>query len=124
MELIKSILLKPFHSFIHKDFHEVVARMTLMDRFIFLIIHFIDKLAIWHRLPVLLGLIYLALRRHLHQEYNLLNVGKSPVGVRYNPADFPFRTADGMFNDPFNEGAGSEDSFFGRNVLPVDQKKE
>ncbi|CAA3021966.1 alpha-dioxygenase 1-like [Olea europaea subsp. europaea] len=88
------------------------------------IIHFIDKLAIWHRLPVLLGLIYLAHRRYLHQEYNLLNVGKSPVGVRYNPADFPFRTADGMFNDPFNEGAGSEDSFFGRNVLPVDQKKE
>ncbi|CAI9763216.1 unnamed protein product [Fraxinus pennsylvanica] len=103
MELIKSILLKPFHNFIHKDFHEVVARMTLIDRFIFLIIHSIDKLGIWHRLPVFLGLIYLALRRHLHQEYNLFNVGKSPVGVRYNPADYPFRTADGKFNDPFNE---------------------
>ncbi|CAA3021968.1 alpha-dioxygenase 1 [Olea europaea subsp. europaea] len=124
MELIKSFLLKPFHNFIHKDFHEVVARMTLMDRFIFLIIHFIDKLGIWHRLPVFLGLIYLSLRRHLHQEYNLFNVGKSPVGVRYNPADFPFRTADGKFNDPFNEGAGSEDSFFGRNVLPDEQKKK
>ena len=88
------------------------------------IIHFVDKLGIWHRLPVFLGLIYLSIRRHLHQEYNLFNVGKTPAGVRFNPADFPFRTADGEFNDPFNEGAGSEDSFFGRNVLPVDQRNK
>lgn len=86
------------------------------------IMHSIDKLGIWHRLPVFLGLFYLAIRRHLHQEYNLFNVGKTPVGVRFNPADFPFRTADGEFNDPFNEGAGSEGTFFGRNVLPVYQK--
>nr|POE80697.1 alpha-dioxygenase 1 [Quercus suber] len=86
------------------------------------IVHSIDKSGIWPRLPVIFGILYLAIRRHLHNEYNLFNVGTSRVGVRFNPVDHPFRTADGEFNDPFNEGAGSEGSFFGRNVLPVDQK--
>ena len=44
------------------------------------------------------------------------------MGVRFNPNDFPYRTADGTFNDPFNEGAGGEGTFFGRNMPPVDQK--
>lgn len=86
------------------------------------IVHFVDKLRIWHRLPVFLGLLYLEIRRHLHQQYNLFNVGRTPSGVRFNAVDYPYRTADGKFNDPFNEGAGSENSFFGRNVLPVNQK--
>lgn len=81
-------------------------------------------MGIWHRLPVFLGLLYLAIRRHLHQEYNLLNVGTTPVGIRSNPSDFPYRTADGRYNDPFNDGAGSQGSFFGRNILPVDQKNK
>jgi alpha-dioxygenase len=75
-------------------------------------------------LPVVFGLIYLAIRRHLHQEYNLLNVGTTPVGIRSNPSDYPYRTADGRYNDPFNDGAGSQGSFIGRNVLPVDQKNK
>ncbi|XP_052195219.1 alpha-dioxygenase PIOX [Diospyros lotus] len=107
---------------VHKDFHEALAKMTLTDRLLFLVIHLVDKAGLWHRLPVILGMLYLAIRRHLHQQYNLLNVGRTPVGVRFNPADYPYRTADGKFNDPFNEGAGSELSFFGRNMLPVDQK--
>nr|XP_043631921.1 alpha-dioxygenase 1 [Erigeron canadensis] len=119
----KSLLLSPVKHFIHDDFHEIVQRMTLIDRLLFLIIHGVDKIGIqWHRLPVFLGLIYLAIRRYLHDEYNLFNVGKTPVGVRFNPVDFPYRTADGKFNDPFNEGAGSEGTFFGRNMQPVDQK--
>lgn len=85
-------------------------------------VHSKDNLGIWHRLPVILGLIHLAARRHLHQEYNLLNVGQSPSGVRFNPGNYPYRTSDGRFNDPFNEGAGSQGSFFGRNMLPVDHK--
>ncbi|KAL0744580.1 hypothetical protein Bca4012_086093 [Brassica carinata] len=76
----------------------------------------------WHKLPVFLGLAYLGLRRHLHQEYNLINVGQTPVGTRFNPADYPYRTSDGKFNDPFNEGVGSQNSFIGRNCPPVDQK--
>lgn len=88
------------------------------------IVHSIDKLGIWPHLPVFLGLFYLEIRRHLHQEYNLFNVGKTPIGLRFNPADFPYRTADGKYNDPFNEAAGSEATFFGRNILPVDQENK
>ncbi|KAI3808706.1 hypothetical protein L1987_24664 [Smallanthus sonchifolius] len=119
----KSLLLSPIKHFIHDDFHGVFRRMPLIDRLLFMIIHGVDRLGIqWHRLPVFLGLVYLAIRRYLHDEYNLLNVGKTPVGVRFNPGDFPFRTADGKFNDPFNDGAGREGNFFGRNMRPVDQK--
>nr|GMD54091.1 alpha-dioxygenase 1 [Ipomoea batatas]GMD56971.1 alpha-dioxygenase 1 [Ipomoea batatas] len=124
MASLKAVLLAPFHNFIHKDFHEVVDRMTLLDKLLFLGIHFVDKLGLWHKLPVFLGLAYLAIRRHLHQEYNLFNVGGTPTGVRYNPADYPYRTADGEYNDPFNEGVGEEFSFFGRNILPVDQSNK
>ncbi|OAY25843.1 alpha-dioxygenase 1 [Manihot esculenta] len=122
MKSLKSLLTSHLHRYIHEDFHAVVAQMTIVDTFLFLIVHSIDKLGIWPKLPVFLGLFYLAIRRHLHQEYNLLNVGKTPTGVRFNPVDYPYRTADGKFNDPFNEGAGSQGSFFGRNMLPVDQK--
>ena len=44
------------------------------------------------------------------------------MGARFNARDFAFRTADGKFNDPSNEAAGSEGTFFGRNMPPVDQK--
>ncbi|XP_071735035.1 alpha-dioxygenase PIOX-like [Rutidosis leptorrhynchoides] len=119
----KSLLISPIKHFIHHDFHVIFQRMTLIDRLLFMIVHGIDKIGIqWHRLPVFLGLIYLAIRRHLHDEYNLLNVGKTPVGVRFDPAEFRYRTADEEFNDSFNEGAGSEGTFFGRNMPPVDQK--
>uniref|UniRef100_A0A6N2M314 Peroxidase n=1 Tax=Salix viminalis TaxID=40686 RepID=A0A6N2M314_SALVM len=121
-EMIKKLSGASLHRFIHQDFHEAVDRMTIIDAFLFLIVHSIDKLGIWHRLPVFLGLLYLSVRRHLHQEYNLFNVGRTPTGVRYNPADYPYRTADGKYNEPFNEGAGSQGTFFGRNILPVNQK--
>ncbi|XP_057983279.1 alpha-dioxygenase PIOX-like [Malania oleifera] len=125
MPPIRALFIKTLHHFIHPDFHQLVARMTLFDRFLFLIVHSLDKFGIaWHRLPVFLGLIYLAIRRHLHQEYNLINVGTTPSGVRFNPADYPYRTDNGKYNDPFNEGAGSQGTFFGRNVSPVDQKDE
>ncbi|NP_001412805.1 alpha-dioxygenase PIOX [Nicotiana tabacum] len=124
MDSLKNLLLSPLRGFIHKDFHDIFERMTLLSKLLFLIVHLVDKLNLWHRLPVLLGLLYLGARRHLHQEYNLINVGKTPIGVRSNPADHPYRTADGKYNDPFNEGAGSELSFFGRNMLPVDQHNQ
>jgi len=90
------------------------------------IVHSIDKLGIWHRLPVFLGLLYLAIRRHLHQQYNLFNVGTatSEGVVRFNPSDFAFRTDDGKYHDPSNEVAGSQGTFIGRNILPVDQKNK
>ncbi|RYR56793.1 hypothetical protein Ahy_A05g022493 isoform C [Arachis hypogaea] len=124
MAPIKVLATRFQHQFIHKDFHEAFAKMTIVDSFLFIIIHSIDKLGIWHQLPVILGLIYLGIRRHLHEEYNLFNVGTTPKGVGFNPSDFEFRTSDGEYNDPFNEVAGSQGSFFGRNVLPVDQKNK
>ncbi|KAK6798737.1 hypothetical protein RDI58_006440 [Solanum bulbocastanum] len=121
MIMLKNLLFSPLRGFIHKDFHQILDKMNLRDKLSFLIVHIIDKHNLWHRVPVFLGLVYLALRRHLNQEYNLINVGRTPTGVRSNPGDFPYRTADGKYNDPFNEGAGSEFSFFGRNMMPVDQ---
>ncbi|CAF1793952.1 BnaC05g48800D [Brassica napus] len=122
MKVISSLISSVFLKFIPKDFHEVYSRMPVLDRIILLIVHAVDKMVPWHKLPVFLGMAYLGLRRHLHQEYNLINVGQTPVGTRFNPADYPYRTADGKFNDPFNEGVGSQYSFIGRNCPPVDQK--
>ncbi|KAL1538598.1 alpha-dioxygenase 1-like [Salvia divinorum] len=98
--------------------------MTLIDKLIFLIVHSVDKSGVaWHRLPVFLGLLYLALRRRLHENYNLFNVGpKRDVGPTFDPAAVPFRTVDGEFNDPDDVAAGSSGSFFGRNILPLEQK--
>ncbi|KAI3882878.1 hypothetical protein MKX03_013669 [Papaver bracteatum] len=59
MASIKALFSAPFLHFIHKDLHQVVATMTLVDRLLFLIMHFIDK-------------------RHLHNQYNILNVGPTP----------------------------------------------
>ncbi|KAH9790517.1 alpha-dioxygenase 1 [Citrus sinensis] len=81
MQWIKALLTAALLHYIHKDFHEAAARMTLIDCFLFLIVHSIDKLGIWPRLPVFVGLFYLGIRQHLHQEYNLFNVGISPVGL-------------------------------------------
>ncbi|XP_051140259.1 alpha-dioxygenase 1-like [Andrographis paniculata] len=97
-------LVKPFKFFILHDFHDLLPKMPLLDRFTFLIVHLIDRVGLWHRLPVFLGLIYLVLRQSLHRRYNLLNVGDKP----------PLR--DGAAGDG---GAGA---FFGRNLMPVSQK--
>ena len=37
MEFLKNLFTAPLHHFIHKDFHEVVSRMTLIDKFLFLV---------------------------------------------------------------------------------------
>ncbi|XP_044501170.1 alpha-dioxygenase 1-like [Mangifera indica] len=122
--ICKSLFLTCLYHFIRKDFHEIVSRMTLLDKFLFLIVHSIDKRRMWHRLPVFLGLFYLELRRHLNQRYNLFHVGKTPTGGTFRPEDFPYRTSDGEFNDPMNAITGSQGTFFGRNILPVDQENK
>ncbi|GER29463.1 alpha-dioxygenase 2 [Striga asiatica] len=108
MTSFTNFLFKPLLNVIHKDFHDVFKSMTLIDKFIFLIVHSVDKLGKWHRLPVIVGLIYLILRRRLHQNYNLFNVGKKPVELR---SDGPARLSE-------------EGSFFGRNILPVPQSNK
>ncbi|XVF60376.1 hypothetical protein PTKIN_Ptkin08bG0040400 [Pterospermum kingtungense] len=123
MEFIRNTLvMRPLKLFIHGDFHEAVSKMTIIDAFLFLIVQAVDKLCKWDRLPVFLGLTYLVTRRHLNRRYNLLSVGQSSSGVGFNPTSYPYRTSDGKYNDPFNAEAGSQGTFFGRNMLPVDQE--
>lgn len=119
---IKAVLLSAF--IIDKSLYSAYARMTIIDKMLFHIIHIVDRVYAWYKLPVFLGLAYLEIRRSLHQRYNLFNVGKTPVGIRYNPVDYPYRTGDGQYNDPFNADAGSEYTFFGRNMLPSPQNNE
>ncbi|XP_044477164.1 alpha-dioxygenase 2 isoform X3 [Mangifera indica] len=81
------------------------------------IVHLVDKLNFWHKLPVLLGLAYMGIRRHLHQRYNLLHVGEIN-GQKYDTEEFCYRTADGKCNHPSDDTIGSQGTFFGRNMPP------
>jgi alpha-dioxygenase len=74
-------------------------------------------------MPVLIGLLYLNTRRTLLEKYNLLAVGSSH-GTLSDPKKFLYRTEDGKYNDPDNAEAGSQYTFFGRNMKPVDQEHE
>lgn len=113
------VCLPLLESFIHPDFHELFERMPLGDKLSFLYVHSLDRLGLWHRLPVFLGLTYLQQRRTLHDKYNLLAVGESRT-IPFDPKDYAYRTEDGEFNDPDNSKAGSHNAFFGRNMLPQD----
>ncbi|KAF5730323.1 alpha-dioxygenase 2 [Tripterygium wilfordii] len=108
-----------FSAFIHPELRDIVARnkMSFLDTLLFYVVHFVDKLGLWHRLPVILGLAYLGFRRHLHQSYNLVGVGGSK-GHEYDTQDFPYRTAAGNYNDPDDNTVGSQGTFFGRNMSP------
>ncbi|KAA3454929.1 Peroxidase [Gossypium australe] len=110
-------------SYVHPQLQHLVAKMTLFDTFLFYVIHFVDKFGAWHRLPVLIGLFYMGIRRHLHQRYNLMEVGSgsksgSATGRTYDTKEFCYRTADGKCNHPNNHVIGSRGTFFGRNMLP------
>lgn len=104
-------------AYVHPQLQHVVAKMSLFDTILFYVVHLVDKFDLWHRLPVLLGLAYLGLRRHLHQRYNLLHVGKVN-GKKYDTEEFTYRTADGTCNDPVDHLVGSQGTFFGRNMPP------
>ncbi|OWM82996.1 hypothetical protein CDL15_Pgr005396 [Punica granatum] len=103
--------------FVHPQLRPLVSKMSFFDAILFHIVHFVDKLGIWHRLPVFIGLTYLGIRRHLHDRYNLKAVGEL-AGREYNVKKYPYRTADGTFNDPDDQLTGSEGTFFGRNMSP------
>ncbi|XP_057998273.1 alpha-dioxygenase 2-like isoform X2 [Hevea brasiliensis] len=102
---------------IHPQLWNLISNMSLFDSILFSAIHFVDKLGVWHRLPVILGIIYLAIRRHLHQRYNLLHVG-GINGLKYDTKQFSYRTADGKCNHPTDDTIGSQGTFFGRNMPP------
>ncbi|XP_044477163.1 alpha-dioxygenase 2 isoform X2 [Mangifera indica] len=102
---------------IHPQLSKTVAKMNLFDALLFYIVHLVDKLNFWHKLPVLLGLAYMGIRRHLHQRYNLLHVGEIN-GQKYDTEEFCYRTADGKCNHPSDDTIGSQGTFFGRNMPP------
>ncbi|KAJ1394222.1 heme peroxidase [Sesbania bispinosa] len=104
--------------FIHPQLHPTVAKMTLFDTLLFYVIHFVDKLGLWHRLPVLLGLAYLGIRRHLHYRYNLLHVG-GVNGHNYDTQHYAYRTPAGTCNHPTDNLIGSQGTFLGRNMPPT-----
>ncbi|XP_076916282.1 alpha-dioxygenase 2-like [Bidens hawaiensis] len=103
--------------FINPQLQPLIAKMSLLDTIIFYIVHMLDKFGLWHRLPVIMGLGYLALRRRLHQRYNLLHVG-TMTGTKYDMQQYPHRTADGKCNHPTDDIVGSQGTFFGRNMPP------
>ncbi|KAG5380934.1 hypothetical protein IGI04_028776 [Brassica rapa subsp. trilocularis] len=107
----------PSSWFLHPELHHVVSKMSYLDSFLFYIVHLVDKLGLWHRFPVLLGVVYLGIRRHLHQRYNLIHVGRIN-GQRYDTDEFSYRTADGKCNHPSDDSVGSQGTFIGRNMPP------
>ncbi|KAG6542641.1 hypothetical protein Mapa_015972 [Marchantia paleacea] len=67
-------------------------RMTFGYKLCLLYVNLSDRFLRWHKLPVFMGLIYLELRRLVHQKYNLIAVG------------------------PEDKDPGDEGSFIGRNI--------
>ncbi|KAF5734551.1 alpha-dioxygenase 2 [Tripterygium wilfordii] len=102
---------------VHPELRHIVAKMTPLDTLLFYVIHIVDKLDLWHKLPVLLGVAYLGIRRHLHQRYNLFHVGQIK-GQDYDTEEYSYRTADGTCNHPSDDIIGSQGTFFGRNMPP------
>ncbi|KAI3409556.1 uncharacterized protein J3R85_019154 [Psidium guajava] len=110
-------LISAFSPLIHPRLRPMVSKMTFFDALLFLVIHVVDKLGLWHRMPVYMGLAYLGMRRHLHQRYNLIHVG-GVDGKKYDTQAFNYRTADGRCNHPSDDAVGSRGTFFGRNMPP------
>ncbi|AET05548.1 alpha-dioxygenase 2 [Medicago truncatula] len=104
--------------FIHPGLQPLVAKMTLFDTILFYVIHFVDKIVLWHKLPVLLGAIYLGIRRHLHFRYNLLHVG-GVSGNNYDTQHYAYRTPAGTCNHPDDHLIGSQGTIIGRNMPPT-----
>ncbi|KAF7042007.1 hypothetical protein CFC21_051712 [Triticum aestivum] len=108
-------------------YNEVYFQMSMHANmyyfFMHMFIHAFDKRNLWHKMPVPIGLLYLNTRRTLLEKYNLLVVGSSH-GALFDPKEFPYRTGDGKYNDPHNAEAGSQYTFFWRNMKPVDQQDE
>ncbi|XP_030521895.2 alpha-dioxygenase 2-like isoform X2 [Rhodamnia argentea] len=110
-------LISAFSPLIHPQLRPMVSKMTFFDALLFLVIHVVDKLRLWHRMPVYMGLAYLGMRRHLHQRYNLIHVG-GVDGKKYDTQAFNYRTADGRCNHPSDDAVGSRGTFFGRSMPP------
>lgn len=93
--------------------------------------HIFDRVWKWYNAPVIVGLVYLEVRRTLHQKYNLIAVGHAKS---YNPVPTPHRAEVLKFckHGSQTENGSSDpnisftygDSFFGRNLGPQPQKHQ
>jgi alpha-dioxygenase len=86
------------------------------------VVHLFDRFWGWYNAPVVLGLIYLALRRRLHQKYNLVPVGNAKQNEE-TAAALGSQATNGASNgalDKANNHPGH--GFFGRNMLPHPDK--
>uniref|UniRef100_A0A2P2LZ32 Alpha-dioxygenase 2 n=1 Tax=Rhizophora mucronata TaxID=61149 RepID=A0A2P2LZ32_RHIMU len=105
--------------FFHPQLKHAVTRMTFLDTILFHVVHSVDKLGSWHKLPVFMGLLYLQIGRRLRQRYNLLHVGET-AGQKY--AIQSQTGATGAATDDHSTGDDmlrSHGRFFGRNMPPA-----
>ncbi|BBN01025.1 fatty acid alpha-dioxygenase [Marchantia polymorpha subsp. ruderalis] len=87
-------------SWISEELRPAYEKMPFGYKLCLLYVNLSDRHLKWYKVPVFLGLVYLELRRLLHQKYNLIAVG------------------------PPDEDSGDQYSFFGRNMDQQSQQDE
>lgn len=84
--------------------------------------HIFDRVGKWYNAPVLVGLVYLEIRRTLHQKYNLIavEIAKShhrvPAPHRYAVMNYCKQSQNVYDNGPTETSYAEDESFFGRNM--------
>jgi alpha-dioxygenase len=86
-------------------------------------VHLLDRFWGWYNTPVLVGLVYLGLRRTLHQKYNLVAVGSAQQNKEPTPPPLKAQVVNVVANGASNGALAKDNSnpghgFFGRNMLP------
>ncbi|KAG6555135.1 hypothetical protein Mapa_003170 [Marchantia paleacea] len=87
-------------SWISEELRPAYEKMSFGYKLCLLYVNLSDRYLKWYKVPVFLGLVYLELRRLLHQKYSLIAVG------------------------PPDEDPGDQYSFFGRNMDEQSQQDE
>jgi len=91
-------------------------------------VHLSDRFWKWYNAPVILGMVYLELRRTLHQKYNLIAVGSAKQNQEYQIPTAPLRAeAVNLLNGEGSLPLHNDQpvhGFFGRNAEPQPQKSQ
>lgn len=87
------------------------------------VVHLSDRSWRWYNAPVVLGLVYLELRRTLQQKYNLIAVGNSKEYQASAPLRYEatMKLTEGG-ESPLDHNGQPVHGFFGRNAAPQPQK--
>ncbi|KAG0629667.1 hypothetical protein M758_1G120800 [Ceratodon purpureus] len=110
------------------DLRPLYNQMDVFHKLLFLVMHISDRIGKWYNAPVIVGLVYLEIRRTLHQKYNLIAVGnaksyQAPAPQRNDVLSFcehgsQQRNGSAEPSTSYSDG----ESFFGRNMAPQPQK--